>query len=119
MTVTVRGLAQFRAKLATLEGDIDPDKHLSEIASRIAGGGRVAVPVRSGTLRGTIMAMGTEVKMGGGIRYAGPMEFGGWPPGRPYIARGRYIWPVATRLMRGLHRQLEADLNTEIRKHGL
>jgi hypothetical protein len=32
------------------------------------------------------------------LPYAGPLEFGGWPAGREFVASGRYLFPAAGRL---------------------
>jgi hypothetical protein len=57
----------------------------------------------AGTLAGDIRVSatktGAKVRMGrASIRYAGPVEFGGYPPGRAYLPQGRYLFPAAARL---------------------
>jgi hypothetical protein len=50
----------------------------------------------SGSVRVARIRTGAALRFGGGsIPYAGPVEFGGWPRGRPFIAGGRYVFPTA------------------------
>jgi hypothetical protein len=69
----------------------------------VAARARAAVPVRSGRLRRSIRTSGTKtgatVRMGrASVRYAGAIEFGGYPPGREYRPAGRYLFPAAAEL---------------------
>lgn len=51
------------------------------------------------SIRVTATRTGAAVRMGTGRNpYAGPLEFGGWPPGREFVASGRYLFPAAGRL---------------------
>ena len=44
----------------------------------------------------TASRTGAAVRMGrASIRYAGPVDFGGYPGDREYTARGRYLYPAA------------------------
>lgn len=69
----------------------------SPVAERVRGD----VPHLDGALAGTVRISSTRsgaaIRMGGisGVAYAGPVDFGGWPEGRPYIANGRYMFPAA------------------------
>jgi hypothetical protein len=55
------------------------------------GTGRLAASVRaSGTRTGGSVRMGSA-----SVPYAGPVEFGGYPGGRPFIPAGRYLFPAA------------------------
>ena len=65
---------------------------------------RVDVPGAHGHPAGTIAATtrilgtksGAKVAVGSKrVPYAGPLEFGGWPRGRPIVTAGRYIFPAA------------------------
>jgi hypothetical protein len=74
-----------------------------EAVAPIAERARSGVPVVSGALEASIVVsstkLGATVHEGGGdVVYAGPVEFGGYPPGRPYLPRGRYLWPAAEAL---------------------
>jgi hypothetical protein len=51
------------------------------------------------SIRVTASRTGAAVRMGrASIPYAGPLEFGGYPEGREFIATGRYLFPAAGRL---------------------
>jgi hypothetical protein len=70
----------------------------------IADATRGSLPHRSGRLAGTVRTArsrtGASVREGGidNVVYAGPVDFGGWPPGRTYIPNGRYLFPAAQQL---------------------
>jgi hypothetical protein len=56
--------------------------------------GTMAADVRiSATRSGAKVSMGRK-----SLPYAGPLEFGGWPHGRQFIANGRYLFPAAVSL---------------------
>jgi hypothetical protein len=63
----------------------------------VAGATRSAYPNVSGTLAGSVTL--TTSRSGAAVRveavYAGPVDFGGWPPGRTYVGSGRYLFPAA------------------------
>jgi hypothetical protein len=63
----------------------------------VASATRSAYPNVSGTLAGSVTV--TSSRSGAAVRveavYAGPVDFGGWPPGRDYVADGRYLFPAA------------------------
>lgn len=66
------------------------------VASRV----RASLPVDTGALVATVRTSGTRtggnVRMGtAGVPYAGAVDFGGYPPGRQYMASGRYMFPAA------------------------
>jgi hypothetical protein len=53
--------------------------------------GRLAGDVRTNATRtGAAIRVGRKT-----VPYAGPVEFGAWPRGRPFVATGRYIYPTA------------------------
>lgn len=71
------------------------------IAARVRG----RLPHRSGALAGTVRV--SKVRTGASMRvgtakvpYTGPVEFGAWPRGRPFIKGGRYIFPTAAGMSR-------------------
>ena len=72
-------------------------KAAAPVAAAIAS----AVPHDTGTLAGTVRTSATRtgagIRMGGigGVAYAGPVDFGGWPAGREYLTNGRYMFPIA------------------------
>jgi hypothetical protein len=54
----------------------------------------------AGTMANDVRLVGAKtgagVKMGrASLPYAGPLEFGGWPPGRDMVPDGRYLFPAA------------------------
>jgi hypothetical protein len=72
---------------------------MEPIAVRIAGKLR-GLPRASGRLAGTVrvskVRTGASMRVGtAGVPYTGPVEFGAWPPGRPFKKGGRYIFPTA------------------------
>ena len=87
------------------------DPRAGELVAAMQGAGRKAaepvaeaargdVPWDTGTLSGDIRVTasrtGAAVRMGRAkVPYAAPVEFGGWPPGREFIADGRYLFPAA------------------------
>lgn len=53
----------------------------------------------AGDVRVTASRTGAAVRMGrASIPYAAPVEFGGWPEGRPYYSHGRYLFPAGEAL---------------------
>jgi hypothetical protein len=67
------------------------------VATPIGEVARGAVPHDTGRLAAGIVVRPTRT--GASIRstvpYAGPVDFGGYPGDRPYIAGGRYMFPAA------------------------
>lgn len=60
---------------------------------------RSTLPHRSGRLAGSVRVAktrtGARISEGSDdVIYAGPVDFGGYPPPRPYLANGRYLFPV-------------------------
>jgi hypothetical protein len=106
--VAVVGMGALRRDLARLGADTGPlNRQLAAAGRRaiepVAEAARSAVPKNTGTLAGDIRVSGTKsgatVRMGRAkIPYAGPVEFGGWPPGRPFVKDGRYLFPAARAL---------------------
>ncbi len=47
-----------------------------------------------------------------GAIYAGAVEFGGWPRGRPFLRGGRYLWPVWSARLAGMTN----DYNQEVQE---
>lgn len=102
------GLVGFRAMMRDLakmgeEGSplLDAMKQAGrEAAEPVAGKARGTVPhvdgILAGDIRVTSARSGATIRMGrGSVPYAGPVEFGSWPPGRPFVAGGRYLFPAA------------------------
>jgi hypothetical protein len=64
---------------------------------------RSSYPQVSGRLAGSVRTSGTRsgaaVRVGSkALPYAGPVDFGGYPAGREYVAAGRYLFPAAEQL---------------------
>jgi hypothetical protein len=107
-TVAVVGMRALRRDVTRLTGDAGPlNKALSEAGRKAATPVMAAVlevlPRDTGTLAGdvrvTASRTGAAVRMGrAAIRYAGPVEFGGWPAGREFLPDGRYLFPAAKQL---------------------
>jgi hypothetical protein len=101
--VEIEGLRELRLDLIRLDKEyfvramVEAGNSVAEpVAARI----RAALPRRSGSLAGTVRAgkvrTGAITRTGtAGVPYAGPVEFGGWPRSRPFLASGRYIFPTA------------------------
>jgi phage gpG-like protein len=82
-------------------------ERFEEVADKAASATRSRVPRHSGALAASVTSAGARegalVGMGGsGVPYAGWIEFGGARRGRgggiaerPYLARGRYLYPAA------------------------
>ena len=50
----------------------------------------------AGNVRTTATRTGSAVRIGSAaVDWAGPVDFGGWPPGRPFEPDGRYMYPIA------------------------
>ena len=101
--VVVEGLPQLSRQLRAF-GDKSLPKAFraagKTAAQLVADAARSAVPKRTGrlaaSLRAAGQARGAVVREGSAkVPYAGPVEFGGWPQGRPFVKEGRYIFPAA------------------------
>lgn len=109
VTVGVVGLAAMRRDIARLtESSSSPIleglKRAGRAAAEPVGAAtRAHLPRDSGAMAGdvrvSVTKTGASVRMGRArLAYAGSLEFGGWPPGRDYVARGRYMFPAAEAL---------------------
>lgn len=70
-----------------------------QAAQPVADAVRSAYPSKSGRLAGSVRVTGSRsgaaVRVGRkNVAYAGPVDFGGYPGDRPYIASGRYLYPA-------------------------
>jgi hypothetical protein len=84
---------------------------------------RDAYPAITGTLRGTVRI--TSSRTGAAIRvgskkvpYAGPVDFGGYPQGRPFYKDGRYLYPTAKPLAGVAQRLYERDITEALNDYG-
>lgn len=97
--IQVTGLRELQRALKQF--DVELPKafrgRLRAIAARVADVVRGRLPDVTGTMRRKTKPTATTKGAGivwRGVPYAGPVEFGGWPKGRPYVAKGRYIYPT-------------------------
>jgi hypothetical protein len=105
-TTTLVGLAAFARdgnRLCASGGALD--RSLSQAGQAVLE--PIAAQVRSAYPRGKTGRLAGSVKVAGvptgaaltvDVVYAGPVDFGGYPAGRPYIASGRYLFPAASAL---------------------
>jgi hypothetical protein len=95
---------------------------LRTIAARVAGLLRGRLPHLSGKLASRTQPRATTRTAGiawRGLLYAGPVEFGGWPKGRPYVAKGRYIFPTVEAERSEIEAELERISDEFLAKAGL
>lgn len=95
--VEVHGTAELARGSRRLAQNIEDQAHkeFGREAEQRASEVRASVPRRSGALAGSVVAHEATVGIGdGGLPYAGWIEFGG-TRNRPYVPRGRYLFPIA------------------------
>jgi hypothetical protein len=90
-------------------------------ASPVAAATRSALPHQTGTLAGdvrvTASRTGATVRVGRKpIPYAGPVDFGGYPGEREFIAGGRYLFPAAGALAGTAAREYAAALTPALER---
>jgi hypothetical protein len=104
--IHVKGLKEFQGALRRVDRSLGPElrKALNEAAEIVAGAARPLVPHRSGDAAGSIKVGSTQraaqIKVGGeAAPYFPWLDFGGRvgprkTTQRPFIGRGRYIYPT-------------------------
>jgi phage gpG-like protein len=98
--VNVDGVPQLIAGTRRLVKQIDDAarRRFLAVADHTAGIVSAKVPHRSGRLAASLAIQPTNrsalLRMGQGVPYAGWIEFGG-SRGRPFVKRGRYLYPTA------------------------
>jgi Bacteriophage HK97-gp10, putative tail-component len=99
--VEVHGGRELERGTRKLADRIDEEapKRLRKVGDDVARTVAGEVPRRSGALASSVSVSlideGTEVSIGSeSVPYAGWIEFGG-THGRPYMSRGRYLYPTA------------------------
>jgi len=120
--VTVQGMNQLRRALKQLGDDLADLKaaHRSaaELVMRRAAG---TLPKRTGALAASLRvgsgAASSLLREGkASVPYAGPVEFGGYPRGRPFIREGRYLFPAAKASIPQVEAIYEAAIEAEAAK---
>jgi phage gpG-like protein len=102
----------------------------NDAAKHVVGRAQPRVPVRTGRLAASIQPASTQrtgrvaYTRPGSVPYAGFIEFGGRVGrgdsiSRPYLRRGRYLFPAAEREREPIMRTLEQSLGDLIRRAGL
>lgn len=117
----VHGVVEFERGARRLFQNIDTaaDANFRTVADQAAVLVRGRVPHQTGrlaaSLAGTSSHDGATVGYGE-VVYAGPVDYGGWPPGRPFIPQGRYLYPTALETVSVLKRAGQVAAANEIRK---
>lgn len=122
--ITVTGLNELLRALRHLDKEFPKQLrgHLKGIAERVAEQVRAKLPRVSGHMAENTTARATQKSAGISWRntpYAGPVEFGGYPSGREYVAKGRYIFPTVEAERSEIELELEAALVEVIDAAGL
>ncbi len=124
--IRIDGLRELSKSLRLVEDGLQKEITgvFKRAAEKVADEARRRVPVRSGRLRDSIRPYATQraagVRMGKArVPYAGPVEFGGYPKARPFVAEGRYIYPAFTSMIPQVRRQVEDELADLVRQAGL
>lgn len=101
--VEVIGLKELKRDLNRLDKEYFPKAFVEagvKVAEPLASRVRSALPHVTGNLAATVrvarVRTGARIRVGtASVPYIGPVEFGGYPAGRPYLAGGRYVFPTA------------------------
>jgi hypothetical protein len=121
--VKVYGLKELNRALKRLDVELPKNLkgRLKVIADHVADLVRARVPHVSGKLaskvRGSATTRGAAVRVN--LDYAGPVEFGGYPKGREFVKKGRYIFPAAEAERSRIEEDLIHVLNASIEEAGL
>lgn len=98
--VQIVGLRETRLALSAVssQGSKAMRRGMLEAARQIVPKVKAAYPKRTGELAGSVKAsaggQSQTIRVRPSEPYAGPVDFGGWPPGRPFIGDGRYLYPT-------------------------
>ncbi len=122
----IEGLRELTRSLKAAEDGLQKEVNaiFKGAATKVASAARRRLPKRSGRLAASVRPFGTQRKPGvrvGRARapYAGPVEFGGYPKGRPFVPEGRYIYPTFSEMAPQVRKDLAEELNALIRRAGL
>ena len=108
--IKIKGIRQLETGARRLFANIEtaePRDAIAPTVNQVTQTVASRVPVKSGALKGTVRGhMDGHVgraTMGAGLPYARWIEFGGGR-GRPYRARGRFLYPTAKRTERAFRK---------------
>jgi phage gpG-like protein len=126
----IRGLAEFKAALRQIDNDLGGElrKGLNEVAQVVVDAARQDVPRRSGRAQASMKAGSTQnaaqIKVGGtAAPYYPWLDFGGAvgrnkSVTRPFIQKGRYVYPAAEAQHDAIVNKLEDVIDGLTRKAG-
>jgi hypothetical protein len=116
--VRILGVRELQYGARRLADNIETRAHAEfrTVADQVATMVRSRVPHRSGRMAASLSGESASdgASVGYDLVYAGPVDYGGWPPGRPYVSEGRYLYPTARRAESLLKRAGESAANREI-----
>lgn len=129
--ISIRGLRYLQAALKAMDGETQKRLRVvfNDAAQAVVGGASRRVPVRTGTARKSIRATSSqrEAKVSGGSKraaYYGWLDFGGATGPqrsvkRPFIQKGRYIYPAYDANRESIGKALEKSIVQLCRDVGL
>jgi hypothetical protein len=119
--IKIRGVRQLQDGARRLFENIETAEARDAVeptADQVAAIVRARVPKRSGRLAGSVRSVMRgqvgQVQMGAGLEYARWIEYGGGR-GRPYRAKGRYVYPTARRTATAFRKHAQTVCAQEIR----
>lgn len=127
----ISGLREFQAALKQMDGESQKQLRvvLNTAADTVAQGARRRVPRRTGRAAASVKAASSqrEARVQGGSKkasYYGWLDFGGRigknkSVRRPFVERGRYIYPTYSANRDGIMKALEQGLVDLARNSGL
>lgn len=121
--IQVTGLRELQRALKQLDVELPKEfrGRLKAVAERVAQIVRSRLPHVTGTMIRNTKARATTKGAGISWRniYSGPVEFGGWPRGRPYVAKGRYIYPTVDAERSMIEAEVEQIVDHYLQRAGL
>ncbi len=124
--IRIDGLDQLRRRLKQVDSNLPKELALifNRSAEGVAAKVRAKINSKSGRAAKHVKAAKTQkgavVRAGGkSVPYFGPLDFGGYPKGRPFLPEGRYLYPTAEQEGPKAVREVEDGMRDLIRKAGL
>ena len=122
--IQVTGLRELHRALKQMDAELPKELkgRMKAIADRVASIVRGRLPSVSGTMRRKTKAQANARGAGiswRGVIYAAPVEFGGWPKGRPYVQAGRYIYPTVDAERSQIEDEVAAVMDHYLTRAGL